>query len=35
MGNGHLGRELRQNRAWHPKAAQVAALLTWGLAAHE
>jgi hypothetical protein len=31
MRNRHLGRELQEDRAWHPQAAQVAALLTWGL----
>lgn len=28
MGNRHLGSELQEKRAWHPQAAQVAALLT-------
>jgi hypothetical protein len=35
MGNRHLGRELQEDRPWHPQAAQVAPLLTWGLATHE
>lgn len=32
MRNRHLGRELHEDRAWHPQAAQVAALLTCRLA---
>jgi hypothetical protein len=35
MPNRHLGRELHKDRTRHPQATQIAALLTWRLAARQ